>query len=92
MQSLIPMMLILLGIVGITIYVLTMALRDALRQIVQMNERLLILVGTRDGNEAVGRALVASSRRPTKPLPGVATPKKSETKQKPPFTETMGVT
>ncbi len=41
------------------------------KQIISTNEKLMILVGTRDGGEKVGRALVASAREPKKNLPGV---------------------
>jgi len=91
MVLLIPIGVVLLGVVAMTIYVLTVALRDAVRQVAQMNERLLILLGTRDGNESVGRALVASSRKPTKPLPGIVISEDQESKKTPPFIETMGV-
>lgn len=71
-EFLIPMGMILLGLIGLTIYILGIALRDATRQIISMNERLMVLFGTRDGGEAVGRALVASAKHPKKVIPGVS--------------------
>lgn len=41
------------------------------KQVISTNEKLMILVGTRDGGEKVGRALVASQREPKKDVPGV---------------------
>ena len=70
-EALLPLFMILLGVIAITIYVLVMALRNCSNQIIRINEKLIILMGVRDGGEAVGRALVASSRQPKKDLPGV---------------------
>jgi len=69
---LISLGIVLLGLLGLTIYVLTVALRDAVRRIGGMNERLMVLLGTRDGGPEVGRALVASQRPPKKQISGVA--------------------
>lgn len=62
----------LLGIMGIALLIVVSMFRTVTQQLVRMNERLLVLVGTRDGGEAVGRALVASSRESKKDLLGVA--------------------
>jgi len=77
----VPLFLILLAIIGLTVYTLTIALRDSMRQITKINEQLLVLLGTRDGGEAVGRALVASARLPKKEIPGVS--KKEEKSEEP---------
>lgn len=77
---LIPLFLVLLGLIGLTIYVLTIALRDSTRQVSKMNERLLIILGVKDGGEQVGRALVASAKPPAKVIPGVSE-KKEEPKK-----------
>jgi len=77
----VPLFLILLAIIGLTVYTLTIALRDSTRRIAKMNEQLLVLLGTRDGGEAVGRALVASARLPKKEIPGVS--KKEEKPEEP---------
>jgi len=81
LDYLVPLFLVLLGVVGLAIYTLTIALRDSTRQIAKMNEQLLVLLGTRDGGEAVGRALVASAKLPKKEIPGVS--KKEEKPEKP---------
>lgn len=69
---LLPLGMVLLGIVGMTIYVLTIALRDAFRRIAAMNEKLMIILGTREGGGEAARALVASSRKPRADTLGVA--------------------
>lgn len=88
----IPLGFILLGVIAVALYVITMALRDALHQITEMNKQLLVLLGTRDGGEAVGRALVASSRAPVKHIPGVADGegKKENGKEPPGYRITVG--
>ena len=78
-EVLLPLFMILLGVIAITIYVLVMALRNCSNQIIRINEKLIILMGVRDGGEAVGRALVASSRQPKKDLPGIVKPKPDTT-------------
>jgi len=76
LESLMPLFIILLGVIAITIYVLVAALQDCTKQITKTNKKLIIMMGVRDGGDAVGRALVASARKPKKDLPGVAkTPK-----------------
>jgi hypothetical protein len=66
----VPVGLTLLGgLVGLTIYVLAISLRESTKRIADMNERLMVLLGTRDGGEAVGRALVASHKLPRKVAP-----------------------
>ena len=93
MDILLPLFAILLSVVGVTIYILIIALRDALRQITRMNEQLLLMAGMKDGNIATGRALLASAKRPVKPMPGLAKGAKSEEKpkdKKPKYQYTMG--
>lgn len=91
LDFLIPVGIVLLGTLGLTIYVLTVALRDAVRQITSMNEKLLILRGVQEGGSEVGRALVAASRPPKKEIPGVAaSATKDEGKDKKGYTITVG--
>ncbi len=90
-EFLVPLIIILIGLVCMCIYIVGIALRNASRQIVWMNERLLVLLGTRDGNEAVGRALVASSRKPVKPLKGIAKKEEKPKNNNTGLTLTMGV-
>jgi hypothetical protein len=88
---LIPLGLTLLGgLVGLTIYVLAISLRESTKRIADMNERLMVLLGTRDGGEAVGRALVASSKTPRKPISSLANKKKDDEKPKSGVTMTYG--
>ena len=74
-EMFIPIIIILLGVIGLTVYTLVMALKDALRQITRMNEQLLLMAGMKDGNVATGRALLASAKQPIHPLPGIASQK-----------------
>ena len=78
-DTLLPLFMILLGVIAMTIYVLVMALRNCSNQIIKINEKLIIVMGVRDSGEAVGRALVASSRQPKKNLPGIVKPKPDTT-------------
>ena len=73
-----PFFFILLGVIGLTVYILAVALKQATNQITRINEQLLIVIGTKDGNEAVGRALVASAKLPKKDVPGIVDKKKDE--------------
>jgi len=91
MDTIIPMVLIILGCCAVTIYVLTIALRDATRRISGMNERLMILVGTKDGNDSAARALVALSKPPIKKLSGVAQEGKSAVKPEGQIDVTVGL-
>lgn len=75
LNYIIPLGIILLGVIGLTVYVLTIAVREMSRQLVSSNEKLMILLGARDGGPEVGRALVASMKPPKKEIPGVAQPK-----------------
>lgn len=98
MDLLYPLMAILLGVVAMALYVTGASLKMALRQntrlsnrLAEMNERLMVLLGTRDGGDAVGRALVASARAPKKTIPGVAPQKKESKKEaEPVHMETRG--
>lgn len=53
---------LILGVIALTVYVLTIALRDTVRRLGDMNERLMVLLSASGGNEAAARALIASSR------------------------------
>lgn len=79
MDYIIPLFIVVMGVISLTIYCLTVALRDAVKRISCMNERLMVLLGTRDGGPEVGRALVASKKPPKKETPGVV--KKNDKKQ-----------
>lgn len=72
MDVLLPLYITLMGLLGLALYVVTAALRDVTRKMTEMNEKLLVLLGTRDGGSEVGRALVASGKRPKKPMPGLS--------------------
>ena len=79
MEYLVPFGLVLMGLVGMALYVVTAALRDALRRLADINERLLLLVGLdRNGPEAA-RALVAQAQAPRQKQPAEA-PKQPEKK------------
>jgi len=78
MEYLVPGIILLVGLIALVVYVLALAVRNLSSQVTSTNEKLLILLGTRDGNEAVGRALVASSRLPKRDIPGVVSRKETE--------------
>ena len=94
MDLLLPLFAILLSVVGVTIYILVIALKDALRQITRMNEQLLLMAGMKDGNVATGRALLASAKQPVRPLSGIAKqkpkPKEKPKDGEPEYKYTMG--
>jgi hypothetical protein len=77
---LVPMGIVLLGVVGLTVYVLAIALRDTTKRLSDMNEKLMVLIGTRDSGPEVGRALVAMNRKPKKEISGIAEPDKKPDK------------
>lgn len=98
-ELLIPLAMILLGVVAMALYVMGASLRVALHQntrlsdrLAEMNKQLLVLLGTRDGGDAVGRALIASARPPLKPVPGVADggQKKEKSEESPGYRLTVG--
>lgn len=71
--------LVMMGLVGLALWVVTAALRDAQRRLADINERLLLLVGLdRNGPEAA-RALVAHAQAPRQ-RPPVEAPKPPEKK------------
>lgn len=78
LDYLVPMGIVLSGLVGLTIYVLAISLRDTTKRLANMNERLMVILGTRDGGPEVGRALVASIRKPKKGIAGLAETEKKE--------------
>lgn len=61
----------LLVVLSITLLVVAGMFRSVTRQLVQMNERLLVLVGVRENGEGAARALIASSREPNRGVPGI---------------------
>lgn len=82
LEYFVPISIVFLGLIAMIIYVLAISLRETTKQIARMNEQLMIMVGTKDGNEAMGRALVASAKLPKKGLPGVAKKKEPEKPKK----------
>jgi hypothetical protein len=68
-------------ILGLTICTLVTNLRRLAEQVIQMNERLMVLVAAKDVGPDAARALVASSI-PKKTIPGVATGKNTAEVQK----------
>lgn len=65
-----------LGVVVLVLVPLVVVIRMMtmlVKQVVSTNEKLMVLVGTRDGGEKVGRTLVESMKEPKKDSPGVAT-------------------
>ena len=90
-KFLVPLLIILIVLVCMCIYIVGIALRNASRQIVRMNEQLLVLLGQGTVNKSVGRALVASSRRPVKPLKGIAKKEEKPKNNNTGLTMTMGV-
>jgi len=74
----VSLMIILFGTLALTVYVLTFALRDAMGRIARINERLLILIGVRDGGQEAARALLAHTRRPRQSAGGIANAGKAD--------------
>jgi len=80
MDFLLPLFIVLLGVIAMTIYVLGVALRDSVRRLTAMNERLMVMATFRkDGIEA-SRALIASSRKPQRNDPGISKSKNQKKK------------
>lgn len=89
LELVVPLGITLLGLVALVVYVLAVSLRETTKRIADMNERLMVLLGTRDGGEAVGRALVASHKLPRKVAPE-ATKKEEKPKPRSGLTMTVG--
>jgi len=87
---LIPFAIVFAGLIAMVIYVLALAVSNLSKQLTKVNEKLLIMIGAREG-DGVARALVASSKEPVKPLRGLS--KGDKVKDEPPkgVTVTMGV-
>ena len=64
-----------------TISVLALTLRRLTCQLVKTNEQLLVLFAAWKCGPGVARALIASSKPPQKPLPGIASEKPPEKKE-----------
>lgn len=77
---LVPLVAILLGVLGTSIYVLTIALRESTQKMTTMNERLLVMLAARE-SETSARALVASSRESHRGYGGLATGREEKPKQ-----------
>lgn len=85
LRYLVPMAIALLGLVGMALYVMAVALGKTTQRLVDMNERLMVLAGLQKGGEAAGRALVASARSPRVASPPSSTkPPKDDKKKKDP--------
>ena len=80
MESLIPLAIVLVGLIGLVIYILAISLRELSRQLVKINEQLLLVAGVKQGGEPVGRALVAMTKPPKKDLPKETEPKEAPKK------------
>jgi len=79
-ELLLPLAVVFIGLVCLLMYIVAAALRDITRQMTKTNEKLLIMLGAREGVD-VGRALIAASRPPQKPMQGVAAKKPAEKKK-----------
>jgi len=91
LDILIPFGMIFFGIIGVTIYCLTIALRESLRRLSEMNRDLMILLGARDSKNANPlSALVAANRKPRGDIPGVAAEKKKEKEEPKGYKVTVG--
>lgn len=90
MDILLPLFAILLSVVGVTIYILVIALKDALRQIGKMNEQLLIMASAKDGNPTTGRMLLASAKQPKKTILGLSKSEEKPKEDKSPYKLTIG--
>lgn len=79
-ELLLPLAVVFIGLVCLLMYIVAAALRDITRQMTKTNEKLLIMLGAREGVD-VGRALVAAARPPQRTMPGVAAKKPVEKKK-----------
>ena len=86
-----PFGLILVGLMGLTIYILTIAVKQLTNQITKTNEKLMILIASNGGGTDATRALTALARPPQGNLVGVSKEKKPEQKKKEGLSMTMGV-
>jgi pheromone shutdown protein TraB len=86
---LIPFAIVFAGLIAMVIYVLALAVSNLSKQLTKVNEKLLIMIGAKEG-DGVARALVAHSKQPSKSLEGIS--KKDEKKKENPkgITVTMG--
>jgi hypothetical protein len=82
-EILLPVFIVLLGVVALALYVLGVCLRESTRKLAEMNERLFVILGARQGVDTA-RALVASAKEPRRPTPGLAKkpPQRKEEKSK----------
>ena len=72
---------VLVGLLGLVIYALTIALKSISRMVNRVsdtNEQLLVLVAHQTGGNDAARALVASAHLPKKSIPGISTKKKNQ--------------
>lgn len=70
--------LIIIGVLVLAVCILTVALLNVVKQLTDMNKKLLILAMGREKNVDGLRALVASEKPPQGKLPGIATKKKDD--------------
>jgi len=77
---LMPLAIVLLGLIGLVIYILAISLRELSRQLVKINEQLLLVAGIKQGGEPVGRGLVAMAKPPKKEIPKETEPKEAPKK------------
>uniref|UniRef100_A0A6M3IHK6 Uncharacterized protein n=1 Tax=viral metagenome TaxID=1070528 RepID=A0A6M3IHK6_9ZZZZ len=95
---LIPISIVVAGLVILVVYTLTISIRDLCKANkkmceyqVQINEKLLILLGARNGGDKTVHALASSilRRHPQKKIEGATGQSKEKNKLRPGFT--MGV-
>jgi len=76
-------LIVLIGLLGMFVYALAMALGTTKRmadRLVETNKQLMVMISHRDGGPDAARALLAASKPPQKNLSGISGEKK---KQKP---------
>lgn len=88
---LVPFVLIAGGVMGLTVYVLTIAVKQMSNQITKTNEKLMVLIASQSINPEATRALTALSKPPQGKMSGISTQKKEEPKKKDGMSMTVGV-
>ncbi len=82
--------LALIGLLVLTVCILIVALLNVVKQLTDMNKKLLILAMGREKNTDGLRALVASEKPPQGKLPGIATKKKNDKSKNTDYVMTIG--
>lgn len=81
LEAFVPLGIAFLGLIGMVVYVLAVALSKMSQRVLDMNERLMVLAGFKLGGEPAARALVASAKQPKRSPP--KSPAKPVEKSKP---------